>query len=40
MAVLYLSAPERGAVFARTFAERLPEAPFRQGRAEDPAAVR
>ena len=40
MAVLYLSTPERGAVFARAFAEQLPEVPFWQGRAEDPGAVR
>jgi len=40
MAVLYLSTPERGAVFARAFAEQLPEVRFWQGRAEDPAAVR
>ena len=40
MAVLYLSTPERGAAFARAFAEQLPEVPFWQGRAEDPAAVR
>jgi glyoxylate/hydroxypyruvate reductase len=40
MAVLYLSTPERGAIFARAFAERLPEVPFWQGSAEDPAAVR
>ena len=40
MAVLYLSTPERGAVFARAFAEQLPEVPFWQGRAADPAAVR
>ena len=40
MAVLYLSTPERGAVFARAFAEQLPEVPFWQDRAEDPGAVR
>ena len=40
MAVLYLSTPERGAAFARAFAEQLPEVPFWQGRAADPAAVR
>lgn len=40
MAVLYLSTPERGAVFARAFAQLLPEVPFWQGRAEDPDAVR
>ena len=40
MAVLYLSTPERGAVFARAFAQRLPEVPFWQGKAEDPEAVR
>jgi glyoxylate/hydroxypyruvate reductase len=40
MAVLYLSTPERGAVFAPAFAERLPEISFWQGRAADPAAVR
>ena len=40
MGVLYLSTPERGAVFARAVAERLPENPFWQRRAEDPAAVR
>jgi glyoxylate/hydroxypyruvate reductase len=40
MGVLYLSTPERGAVFARAFAEHLPEVPFWQGRALDPAAVR
>lgn len=40
MAVLYLSTPERGAVFARAFAERLPEVPFWQGRAEHQEAVR
>ena len=40
MAVLYLSTPERGAVFARAFAKQLPEVPFWQGRAEDPEAVR
>jgi glyoxylate/hydroxypyruvate reductase A len=40
MAVLYLSTPERGAVFTLAFAEHLPEVPFWQGRAEDPAAVR
>ncbi|MFN3746139.1 MAG: 2-hydroxyacid dehydrogenase [Hyphomicrobiaceae bacterium] len=40
MAVLCLSTPERGAVFARSFAQQLPEVPFWQGRAEDPEAVR
>ncbi|MCD6016875.1 MAG: glyoxylate/hydroxypyruvate reductase [Solirubrobacterales bacterium] len=40
MAVLYLSTPERGTVFARAFAEQLPDVPFWQGRAEDPEAVR
>jgi glyoxylate/hydroxypyruvate reductase A len=40
MAVLYLSTPERGAVFARAFAQQLPEVPFWQGRAPDPEAVR
>ena len=37
MAILYLLTPERGAVFAGAFAEQLPEVPFWQGRAEDPA---
>lgn len=40
MAVLYRSTPERGAVFARRFAEALPDLPFWQGEAPDPAAVR
>jgi glyoxylate/hydroxypyruvate reductase A len=40
MGVLYLSTPERGAVFARAFAQQLPEVPFWQGRADDPEAVR
>ena len=40
MAVLYLSTPERGAVFARAFAQLLPGVPFWQGKAEDPEAVR
>jgi glyoxylate/hydroxypyruvate reductase A len=40
MGVLYLSTPERGAVFASAFAQQLPEVPFWQGKAEDPNAVR
>jgi glyoxylate/hydroxypyruvate reductase len=40
MGVLYLSTPERGAIFARAFADYLPEVPFWQGCAEDPEAVR
>lgn len=40
MAVLFLSTPARGAVFARAFAAALPEVPFWQGEAEDPEAVR
>jgi len=40
MAVLYLSTPERGAVFARAFGEQLPEVTFWQDRAKDPGAVR
>lgn len=39
MAVLYLSDPERGAVFARQFAELLPDLPFYQGQAPDPTHV-
>jgi glyoxylate/hydroxypyruvate reductase A len=40
MGVLYLSAPERGAVFARAFAQQLPEVTFWQDRVGDPEAVR
>lgn len=40
MAVLFRSTPERGAVFARRLAEALPDLPFWQGEAPDPAAVR
>lgn len=40
MAVLYLSDPERGAVFRAAFAEALPDLPFHVGTAPDPRAVR
>jgi len=40
MGALYLSTPERGAVFARAFAQQLPEVRFWQGQADDPEAVR
>lgn len=40
MAVLFRSTPERGAVFARRLGEALPEMPFWQDGAPDPAAVR
>ncbi len=40
MAVLYLSDPVRGAVFREAFAAALPEVPFHEGTAPDPAAVR
>ena len=39
MAVLFLSTPARGEVFARAFAEALPDLPFHIGTAPDPAAV-
>jgi glyoxylate/hydroxypyruvate reductase A len=40
MAVLYLSDPVRGAVFRDIFAAELPEMPFHETVAPDPAAVR
>ena len=40
MAVLYLSDPARGAVFAEIFAGELPDTPFHQKTAPDPGAVR
>lgn len=39
MAVLYLSEAARGKVFARAFAEALPDMPFHIGTAPEPAAV-
>lgn len=39
MAVLFLSDPARGEVFARAFAEALPDLPFHIGSAPDRAAV-
>lgn len=39
MAILYLSDPQRGAVFAKTFAQALPDLPFYQSVCPDPAAV-
>lgn len=39
MAVLYLSEAKRGAVFAKAFAEGLPDLPFHIGAAPDPAEV-
>ncbi|ABL73023.1 2-hydroxyacid dehydrogenase [Paracoccus denitrificans] len=40
MAVLFLSTPERGAVFREVFARDLPDMPFHVGQAPDPHAVR
>ncbi|MFT3691081.1 2-hydroxyacid dehydrogenase [Paenirhodobacter sp.] len=40
MAVLFLSTPERGAVFRDLFARDLPDMPFHVGQAPDPEAVR
>jgi len=40
MALLYLSDRGRGEIFRRVLAEALPELPFHQGEAPDPAAVR
>ena len=39
MAILYLSTPERGAVFRAAVAQALPGLPFHEGEAPDPAAV-
>lgn len=39
MAVLFASTPERGAVFAERFSQELPDLPFHQGRAPNPADV-
>ncbi|WP_378949161.1 2-hydroxyacid dehydrogenase [Paracoccus sp. R86501] len=39
MSVLYLSDPARGEVFARIFADTMPDLPFHIGSAPDPAAV-
>lgn len=39
MALLYLSEAKRGEVFARSFAQHLPDLPFHIGTAPDPAAV-
>lgn len=40
MALLFLSDARRGAVFRQAFAEALPDVPFHEGTAPDPAAVR
>jgi len=40
MAVLYLSEPERGAVFREAFARALPDIPFHINTAPDPEAIR
>lgn len=40
MAILYLSTPERGAVFRATLREAFPDLPFHEGEAPVPAAVR
>lgn len=40
MAVLYLSDPARGQVFARAFAQALPDLPFHIGQAPDPGSVK
>lgn len=39
MAILYLSTPERGAIFRAQLAEAFPSLPFHEGHAPDPAAV-
>lgn len=39
MAVLYLSTPERGAVIRAHLAQALPDLPFHEGAAPDPAAI-
>ncbi len=39
MAILYLSTPERGAVFRAVLAQAFPDLPFHEGAAPDPAAV-
>ncbi|MCU0819224.1 MAG: glyoxylate/hydroxypyruvate reductase A [Beijerinckiaceae bacterium] len=39
MAILYLSTPERGAIFRAQLAEAFPGLPFHEGYAPDPAAV-
>ena len=39
MAILYLSDPKRGAVFATSFAQALPHLPFYQSTCPDPEAV-
>ncbi|MCU0905922.1 MAG: glyoxylate/hydroxypyruvate reductase A [Rhodobacteraceae bacterium] len=39
MAILYLSTPDRGAVFRAHLAQALPDVPFHAGAAPDPAAV-
>ncbi len=39
MAVLFLSTPERGRVFCAALAEALPDLPFHEGTAPDPATV-
>ena len=40
MAVLFLSSPERAAIFREVFARALPDMPFHVGQAPDPQAVR